>query len=170
MTEEQWLSTTSGFNDISCWMWGSQMQAEDAAVQSGILNWTSFMSPEALYGYASAYPLMRVEEMYFIEAEAAAHLNAGEGKTLLESFMNTYRDESYVCENADVVDEVLLQKRIELWGEGTTFFDIKRLNLSVTPGQLDQQTWVDAYGAGKETRQTNAHGGAPFGEYPRCSI
>lgn len=36
-------------------------------------------------GSASAYPLMRVEEMYFIEAEATAHLNAAQGKTLLKT-------------------------------------------------------------------------------------
>lgn len=94
-------------------------------------------------GSASAYPLMRVEEMYFIEAEAAAHLNASEGKTLLEDFMQNYRDESYVCENADIIDEILLQKRIELWGEGTTFFDIKRLDLSVTRG-YPGTNWTDA--------------------------
>ena len=92
---------------------------------------------------ASAYPFMRVEEMYFIEAEAAAHLNASEGKTLLENFMKSYRDPSYVCNNSDVVFEVLLQKRIELWGEGTTFYDIKRLDLSVTRG-YPGTNWTDA--------------------------
>ena len=94
-------------------------------------------------GSASAYPFMRVEEMYLIEAEAAAHLNAGEGKSLLESFMITYRDPSYVCNNPDIIDEILLQKRIELWGEGTTFYDIKRLNLSVTRG-YSGTNWSDA--------------------------
>lgn len=205
MSESAWLSTTKGFNDISAWMWGSQMQSEDDVVKTGIINWTSWMSNEALYGYAgagpacminaalydkmsntdfrklawkapegsalegqnayikqevgdglpayaslkfrpaegngdvsnigsaSAFPLMRVEEMYLIEAEAAAHLNAADGKRLLETFMKT-RDPKYVCTNPDVVDEVVLQKRIELWGEGLTFFDVKRLNMSVTRG------------------------------------
>ena len=86
-------------------------------------------------GAACSYPLMRVEEMYFIEAEAAAHTNAAKGVELLNTFMKTYRDAKYNCtlSNSDeVVQEVVLQKRIELWGEGRTFFDIKRLNLSVT--------------------------------------
>lgn len=210
MTKDQWLSTTNGFNDISVssWLWGSQMQSEDDVVKSGILNWTSWSSNEAVFGYAaagpvnminvalynkiadtdfrklawkapagsalegqntycgsmgaslpdyaslkfrpaqgngdvsttgaaSAYPLMRVEEMYLIEAEAAAHQNATQGRGLLNSFMQTYRDAKYNCTASStdaVVNEVVLQKRIELWGEGLTFFDVKRLNMSVTRG------------------------------------
>lgn len=83
---------------------------------------------------ATAIPLMRVEEMYLIEAEATAHTSPAAGKQLLESFMRTYRYPEYVCEAADVdgvVDQCFMQKRIELWGEGQTFFDVKRLNKSV---------------------------------------
>jgi hypothetical protein len=86
-------------------------------------------------GAACSYPLMRVEEMYLIEAEAAAHTDGAKGAALLNTFMKTYRDANYNCtlSNSDeVVQEVVLQKRIELWGEGRTFFDIKRLNMSVT--------------------------------------
>ena len=49
--------------------------------------------------------------------------------------MKANRDASYSCSASGtdaVVDEIILQKRIELWGEGHTFFDIKRLNMSVT--------------------------------------
>ena len=92
---------------------------------------------------ASAYPLMRIEEMYFIEAEAAEHLTAGAGIALLEDFMIKNRDAQYKYEpstNSDVVvenagvEEIVFQKRVELWGEGQTFFDIKRLNMSVVRG------------------------------------
>lgn len=213
MTEEQCLSTTKGFNDLSCWMWGSQMVSEDYVVQIGILNWASWMSNETSFGYsgqepflmisksmydrlsntdfrkkmwkapegsmldgqteyltsaafgnfgdrladyasvkfrpaegncddyttgaATAYPLMRVEEMYFIEAEAAAHSNAEEGKSLLTNFMLNNRDEQYKMTAAsadEIIEEIIFQKRIELWGEGLTFFDIKRLNMPVTRG------------------------------------
>lgn len=82
-----------------------------------------------------AYPLMRVEEMYLIEAEAAAHQSAGRGKQLIESFMQTYRYADYKCEASStdgVVDEIFLQKRIELFEEGQIFFDYKRLNKPVT--------------------------------------
>lgn len=82
-----------------------------------------------------SYPLMRVEEMYLIEAEAVAHTNAAQGLALLNTFMQTYRDKNYnfTDTNTDkLVQEIILQKRIEFWGEGLTFFDIKRLNMPVT--------------------------------------
>ena len=77
--------------------------------------------------------------MYFIEAEAAAHQNAEKGKELLEKFMKTYRNKTYSCSKTDqddVIEEIVFQKRVELWGEGLTFFDIKRLNYSVERGYL----------------------------------
>lgn len=89
---------------------------------------------ESSIGVVSAYPLMRVEEMYFIEAEAAERLAPGTGLTLLENFMKKYRDKQYVYTGSNAIDEILFQKRIELWGEGLSFFDIKRANVSVTRG------------------------------------
>ncbi len=86
-------------------------------------------------GAVVGYPLMRVEELYFIEAEAVAHTNAGSGKALLESFMHTYRYPEYnsqVSSDAALIDEIVFQKRIELWGEGRSFYDFKRLNMNVT--------------------------------------
>lgn len=82
-------------------------------------------------GGASDVPIMRVEEMYFIEAEAVAVSQGIEaGKTLLNSFMQTYRDPSYSCKALSVRDfqlEVLTQMRIEFWGEGNAFPSAKRL-------------------------------------------
>jgi len=85
-------------------------------------------------GNVVAIPLMRIEEMYLIEAEAVAHTNPAGAKTLLETFVQT-RDPEYVCEAStvdEVVEECFQQKRIELWCEGQIFFDYKRLNHSVT--------------------------------------
>lgn len=219
MSEEECLNTTTGFNTVEPWMWGSQLTSESDPVKTGIINWISWMSNETSFGYkglgtgmytcidkkayerindsdfrkaefkapkeradlfaknrfvipqqatyeensdyymppyaslkfrpaqgnpddystgaACAYPLMRVEEMYFIEAEAAAHLNASEGLTLITNFMKTYRNSSYSTmakSQDDIIDEIYFQKSIELWGEGQTFFDIKRLNKSVLRG------------------------------------
>lgn len=211
LTSEQWHDTTTGFNSLNtpAWMWGEQLVKEDAAVQTGIVNWTSWICGEVSYGYsyangqgprmalskayydrlsdtdfrklswkapegsalygqekylnqdlfdamppysslkfrpaqgntsdysiasASGYPLMRVEEMYFIEAEAAAQLAPADGKTLLESFMTAYRDPKYKCNVSDkdgVIDEIFFQKAIELWGEGLVYFDSKRLGRSI---------------------------------------
>lgn len=210
LTRAQWLDTTTGFNTLSTpsWMWGVQCMKEDDVVQSGILNWTSWMSNEADYGYAiagpmtmisasyynrmsnddfrklsyvapegsplagqepaidpdfvakylptyaslkfrpgdgnmydyqtgssTAYPLMRVEEMYLTEAEAVAHSNPVQGAQLLNTFMQNYRYSSYNFSSGDmdsVVEEIFFQKSIELWGEGQSFFDLKRLGYSVT--------------------------------------
>ncbi len=76
--------------------------------------------------------LMRVEEMYLIQAEATAMAgNAAGGKELLENFVKTYRDPAYTCTAAtpaEVQEAVWMQRRIELWGEGHSYFDLLRLN------------------------------------------
>ena len=89
-------------------------------------------------GGAVDFPMMRVEEMYLIEAEAIG-LSKGEaaGAELLEKFMNTYRDPGYSYSAAkarfsegfvkNFSEEVLFQKRIEFYGEGVGFFDAKRI-------------------------------------------
>ena len=223
MSKEQCLSTTEGFNNPTPWMWAATTQKEDRVVTSGILNWASWMSPEAQYGYNAAgatsmidakmyarisnsdfrklmfkapeghaleakvpyidaewaaelpeyaaikfrpaegntqeytvgsstsYPIMRVEEMYFIEAEAAEHLVAGEGVALLTDFMTTYRDAEYMFNTSySAIDEIVFQKRVELWGEGQSFFDYKRLNMSVERGYEGSNV--------AESRQYNTNG------------
>ncbi len=84
---------------------------------------------------ASDIPLMRVEEMYLILAEAQAMSgNPGTGAITLQNFVNTYRDPNYVCSASSataVQDEVWMQRRIELWGEGLSYFDIMRLNKGI---------------------------------------
>ncbi len=207
MTRNAALSTTTGFNDASQWMWGVSITQE--SMVSNLANWISYASCETLWGYSTpaagseimidrsmydrlsntdwrklmwkapagsaldgqntycdaalgaelkdycslkfrpaggnisdysvggevSYPLMRVEEMYFIEAEAVAHQDPARGRQLLEQFMTANRDEQYRCTVSTtdaVVEEIAFQKRIELWGEGQAFFDIKRLNLPCT--------------------------------------
>ena len=91
-------------------------------------------------GAAAAVPVMRVEEMYFIEAEAAAQQNPSAGMELLKNFMTAYRDPNYASKAADkaaAIDEITFQKQVELWGEGQRFFDIKRLNIPVKRGYKD---------------------------------
>lgn len=92
---------------------------------------------------------MRVEEMYFIEAEAKAHSSVREGLTLLENFMSQYRRPNYalVVNKDDVAKEyaikmIVEQKRIELWGEGLSFFDYKRLNMGIDRTNQDDQEYI----------------------------
>ena len=78
------------------------------------------------------YPFMRVEEMILIEVEGLAKSGKEtEARTLLENFVKTYRNPSYVIPEASVrsfADEIWFQRRVELWGEGFAWSDIMRLN------------------------------------------
>ena len=76
-------------------------------------------------------PLMRCEEMYFIEMEALFHTEgATAAVTKLAEFMAN-RDSNYVIRTNDYLDEILFQKHLEFWGEGVAMFDMKRLNIGV---------------------------------------
>lgn len=81
---------------------------------------------------ANDWPLMRVEEMYLVQAEGLGMSgDVPGGKNILETFVKTYRDPSYTCSAADAAafqEEVWRQRRIELWGEGFCYFDLLRLN------------------------------------------
>ena len=81
---------------------------------------------------ANDIPLMRVEEMYLIKAEAEAM--SGGGNATLIDFVTTYRDADYSfasTNGAEIQEEVFRQRRIELWGEGLNWYDIMRLNKPV---------------------------------------
>ena len=222
LTEGQWTDTKNGFNNADSqksWMWASMLATEDDVVQTGILNFASWMASETTFGYASAgpfrmcdvrlysqisdadfrkkswkapkgslvetpmiantadydnsvlpdlasvkfrpgsgnpddsqigatvdYPLMRCEEMYFIIAECDAREGS---KASLEDFMKKYRYSSYHyaandANGGSLVEEVLLQKRIEFWGEGIIFYDYKRMNRSITRAYEGSQHITDS--------------------------
>ncbi|MCY1633029.1 RagB/SusD family nutrient uptake outer membrane protein [Marinifilum sp. D737] len=86
-----------------------------------------------------AVPNMRVAEMYLIEAEALARQTgkSSEAAKVLFNLVST-RDADYTESTktgGDLIEEILLHRRIELWGEGFRWFDLKRLNLD-----LDRRT------------------------------
>ncbi len=75
-------------------------------------------------------PYMRSAEMYLIEAEAKARLGDTDAANALLPLAQA-RDAEYVLSTNTgqaLIDEILLQRRWELWGEGFRFFDLKRLN------------------------------------------
>lgn len=75
-------------------------------------------------------PYMRIAEMFLIEAEAKARLNDPTASQILFNLV-TARNAAYVRSTATgqaLIDEVLLNRRIELWGEGFRFYDLKRTN------------------------------------------
>ncbi len=105
-------------------------------------------------GNVTDVPLMRVEEMYLIEAEATAQYNEAEGKRLIEEFM-THRDPKYSADNkSNLIDEIIFQKRVELWGEGIVFYDFKRLDMGIQNGYTGTNVPSDS--------RVNVSGRAPW--------
>jgi hypothetical protein len=109
--------------------------------------------------FTVAVPLMRVEEMKLIEAEAAGMQDQARGIQLLTAFAQT-RDASYeyghhqeaYYNNAtsQFQNEVWWQRRVELWGEGFATFDIKRLQKGIIRS-YEGTNHVDGYQWNVET-------------------
>lgn len=87
------------------------------------------------------YVWMRVEEMYLTAAEAYCRLsNEPEAKKYLEALMNVRTGNKYTCNKTgatlgaltsdvtgSLLEEIINQRRIELWGEFGRVYDIRRL-------------------------------------------
>ena len=96
----------------------------------------------------SDWPLMRVEEMILIMAEAKAHSNEAEARKILEDFVKQYRDPSYNSNERGLklLDEIWFQRRVELWGEGFGMKDVRRLQKPVVRFHSGQESNVpDAF-------------------------
>lgn len=76
-------------------------------------------------------PLMRAAEMYLIEAEAKARGGDEPGARQALFTLVKARDPNYVLSTNSgqaLIDEIMMHRRVELWGEGFRFYDLKRLN------------------------------------------
>ena len=77
------------------------------------------------------WPFIRAEEMILVRAEGLVGSGQTEaGKAVLEDFVRTYRDPSYSADagGRTLEDEIWFQRRVELWGEGFSNPDTRRLN------------------------------------------
>lgn len=120
----------SGVDNASYGLGGLSLKFRNAA---GMAN-TKYSA------WAVSVPLMRVEEMKLIEAEAAGMQDQARGIQLLTQFAQT-RDPNYTygthneaygnTSTSAFQNEVWWQRRVELWGEGFSTFDIKRLNKGI---------------------------------------
>lgn len=77
-------------------------------------------------------PYMRVAEMYLIEAEARARQGGQDlaAQTALFTLIKN-RNPSYVMSTNTgqaLINEIMFHRRVELWGEGFRFTDLKRTN------------------------------------------
>ena len=86
------------------------------------------------------YIYLRSEEAYMIKMEALAHKGSADAITELNSFMKTRQpDYNYTFTNkADLIEEIIYQKRVEFWGEGLEYIDNRRLNI---PVDRTDETW-----------------------------
>ncbi|MCC9168169.1 RagB/SusD family nutrient uptake outer membrane protein [Pontibacter harenae] len=96
------------------------------------MNYTSFKfrKPNPS-NWAGDYVMMRASEMYLIEAEALAKTNReAEAVEVLEELVQARYPEytAPATSGQELIEEILLQRRIELWGEGFSLLDMKRLN------------------------------------------
>ncbi|MFZ4929462.1 RagB/SusD family nutrient uptake outer membrane protein [Chryseobacterium sp. Mn2064] len=78
------------------------------------------------------YIYIRASSLYYIEAEALARQGReAEARQVLFD-ITSKRNVTYTLSTKsgnDLINEIILQKRIELWGEGYAWFDMKRLNV-----------------------------------------
>lgn len=73
--------------------------------------------------------IFRSAEMYYIEAEADCHLNQDAAAQQLLYDVTSIYDKAYTKSTKtgnDLLEEVKLYRRFDLWGEGHNYFDYKR--------------------------------------------
>ncbi|MFN3783118.1 MAG: RagB/SusD family nutrient uptake outer membrane protein [Spirosomataceae bacterium] len=122
--------------DVRAKMWVKAPTATNSVVPPGGVRRPYMVQKFRLPGTPSTstmgdVPFMRVAELYLIDAEAKARQgkNAEAAKVLFDLVKT--RDTAYTqstATGAALIDEILFNRRIELWGEGFRFTDLKRLN------------------------------------------
>jgi len=81
------------------------------------------------------YVFMRGAEMYLIEAEAKALAGDDAGARQALYLLMTTRDPSYTLSSNSgtaLLEEIRFNRKVELWGEGFAFFDMKRWNTGLS--------------------------------------
>ena len=135
-----WLYNKLGDNDKRAKDWWSYEVLNDGKTSGYQQYKFLFKDPSDTYNGAD-HIFMRGPEMQLIIAETACRLgNESEAKAALNALMKT-RDANYDCSNksgtalatitteetGSLLEEIILQRRIELWGEYGRVYDIKRL-------------------------------------------
>jgi hypothetical protein len=127
-----------------------------ARVANYMANKFLLADPNAICGDV---PFMRLPEMILIEAEGYAR--AGRSAEAAQALypLARHRDPEYTLTNKtgdELIDEVMTQRRVELWGEGFRFLDLKRLNMPLDRGPAPRDGynkgwWPAIAGAGAAT-------------------
>ena len=132
MSDTDWRKRAFIGPDPDAWYAENTAISNFNAANFGVEKFSDYFSPYAsvkfrpmngeTLDYKSGNPtsvcMMRVEEMILTEIEALAHTNPAEA--------------------------AIWQKRIELWGEGIVFYDMKRLNYSIETGYKGTNVATDS--------------------------
>jgi len=119
------------------WIWASDtlasfysatdIRGELIVEQDGQDNNFKFLMADPIY--SGDYPYIRSAEMYLIEAEAMAKSSNESGAQDALYAVQHRADPNAVKSTATgqaLIDEIILEKRKEFWGEGVYFFDMLR--------------------------------------------
>jgi len=133
-----WLYDMMGKNDARRGWWNEEVLYDGKT--KGLQQYKFlFSDPKDTYVGAD-HIFMRAPEMQLVLAECACRLGKeSEAKAFLADLMKT-RDADYTCDKTgtalgalttdltgSLLEEILIQRRIELWGEYGRIYDIKRL-------------------------------------------
>ena len=158
MSKANALEALKAYSNHGDWLYANNVENSDFEAIGGLNLKFRTAGGEAgrdnqYIGFVVAVPMMRVEEMYLIEAEAAGRLNEADGIALLTAFAKTrdpqytygtHTDAYYNTSSGTFINEVWWQRRIEFWGEGLATKDIKRLQKGIIrsyPGTNHVETY-----------------------------
>ncbi len=94
---------------------------------------------------------MRIAEMYLIQAEALARAGGNDvaAQTALLGLISDRDPDAETRVNAlsgqALLDEIYLQWRVEMWGEGKSYWAMKRFKATVTRGTNHEQLPLEVY-------------------------
>ena len=120
-----------------------QQFKEPTGSATDLMPWNKFYDDARVPAGASRitsmdYVYLRVAEMYLLNAEANANLgNNAVAITSLRELLNERIDDVSYLDNLSgqsLLDEIYLQTRIELWGEGKSYLALKRNRKTVVRG------------------------------------
>lgn len=160
MSDTDWRKRAFIGPDPDAWYAANASISNFNASDFGVEKFSDYFSPYASVkfrpangetlnystGNATSICMMRVEEMILTEVEALAYSNPAEAAQKLQAFVQT-RDPQYsltATTTEDVVEAAIWQKRVELWGEGIVFYDMKRLNYGIETGYKGTNVATDS--------------------------
>lgn len=137
--------------DVRKWCWEPAPTAENFPLPLTTFLRFPFMNRKFAVKDAGSsvgdIPNMRLSEMYLNEAEAKARAGASaEAQQILHEFV-VVRDPAYTKSTATgdaLINEIMTHRRVELWGEGFRFTDLKRLNLPLDRENANHSSTITA--------------------------